>query len=84
MGYLAFLAFGALGGLARGCVGALKSFRPAGNKRTLDWKQLGANIVGSTIIGGVVGFIVDVNPVTALCSGYAGIDVIESLIKVSK
>jgi fluoride ion exporter CrcB/FEX len=84
MKYLAFLAFGALGGLARGLVGALKSFRPVGNSRTLDWKQLGLNIIGSTVIGGVVGLIIDINPITAVTSGYMGIDVIESVIKLSK
>ena len=84
MSYAQFLLFGALGGAARGLVGALKSFRPVGNSRTLDWKKLGINIVSSVVIGAVVGLLVDINPVTACASGYAGIDVIESLIKVSK
>jgi len=84
MDYLTFLFFGALGGLARGFVGALKSFRPVGNKRKLDLPKLILNIAGSMVIGGVVGVIVDVNPVTALCSGYAGIDLIENVIKMSK
>ena len=84
MEYLTFLGFGALGGLARGVMGALKSFRPVGNSRTIDWKKLGFNIGASTVIGAVVGVVADTNPITALASGYAGIDVIEGLISVSK
>lgn len=84
MDYLLFLLSGALGGLARGVVGAYKNSLYVGNNKKLDWGKLGLQIGGSTVIGAVVGLVVDVNPVTALASGYAGIDLIESVIKLSK
>lgn len=84
MPYITFLAFGALGGLARGVVGALKSFRPVGNSRSIDLRKLFFNIIGATIIGAVVGIVIDINPVTALASGYAGIDVIDTIMKIKK
>ena len=84
MSYTTFLLFGALGGLARGFVGAMKLFRDSEYKESLEWKKLLFNIIGSAVIGGVVGALVDLNPITALTSGYAGIDIIESVVKLSK
>ena len=84
MDYLLFLLSGALGGLARGVVGAYKNSLYVGNNKKLDWGKLGFQIGGSCIIGGVVGFVVDQNPITALASGYAGIDIADSVIKLSK
>ena len=84
MQYLQFLFLGALGGLARGVVGAYKNSLHVGNTKKIDWKKLLFNIAGSMVIGAVVGMIVDTNPVLALTSGYVGIDMIESLIKLSK
>ena len=84
MSYWTFLLFGAIGGFARGFVGATKLFKKSENIETLEWPKLLLNIVGAGVIGGVVGLIVDMNPVAATTSGYAGIDVIESVIKISK
>jgi len=84
MPYTTFLLCGALGGLARGLIGAMKLFKDSENKEKIEWQKMSINIAGATVIGAVVGLIVDVNPVTAVTSGYAGIDVIESLMKLSK
>jgi len=84
MEIVAYLCFGAIGGLARGVVGAYKNSLYVGNGKKINWGKLIFNIVGSAVIGSVVGAIVDTNPVLALTSGYAGIDIIESVIKLSK
>jgi len=84
MTYAQFLLFGGLGGLARGLVGAMKLFKNSEYQETISWPKLLINILGATVIGGVVGVIVDVNPITAICSGYSGIDIIESVVKLSK
>ena len=84
MDILQFLLFGALGGLARGIVGAYKNSLYVGNNKKINWGKMAFNILGSLVIGGVVGFVVDVNPITALASGYAGIDVIDSVMQLSK
>ena len=84
MTFATFLLFGAVGGLARGFVGALKSFRPVGAKRSLDMKKLWINILGSMAIGAVVGLLVDINPIVACTAGYAGIDIIETIIKTKR
>ena len=84
MKILVFFLCGAIGGLARGIVGAYKSSLYVGNGKKIDWKKMTFNIVGSLVVGSVVGAIVDTNPVLALTSGYAGIDIIESVIKLSK
>ena len=84
MPYTTFLLFGAIGGLARGLLGAYKNSLNLGEKRKLNWVKMGFNIGVATIIGAVVGLVIDINPITALTSGYAGIDVIESVMKLSK
>ena len=84
MPYVTFLLSGALGGLARGLIGAMKLFKDSENKEKIEWPKMGINIAGATVIGAVVGLVVDISPVTAVTSGYAGIDVIESLTKLSK
>ncbi len=84
MNYIQFLFCGALGGLARGLLGAYKKSLNIGERKKLNWEKMGLNIVASTIIGSLVGLIVDHNPVTAACAGYAGIDIIESVVKLSK
>ena len=84
MQYTQFLLFGALGGLARGFVGAYKNSLNVGSRKKIDLGMLFYNIVGACVIGAVVGLIVDQNPITALCAGYAGIDIIESVIKLKR
>lgn len=84
MTYATFLLFGAVGGLARGFVGAYKNSMKVGSGKKISWGKMLFNILGAIVIGGVVGMVVDINPITALCSGYAGIDIIESVIKLSK
>ena len=79
-----FLLFGAVGGLARGLLGAYKNSMKLGEQRKLTWSKMLFNIITAMIVGAVVGMIVDGDPVTATCSGYVGIDVIEGIIKVSK
>jgi len=84
MAYISFLLFGALGGLARGMIGAMKDFNTGHKAKSLDWKKIAFNVLGSVIIGSVVGMIVDTNPVLSLTSGYVGIDIVDSIIKVTK
>ncbi|GAI67723.1 unnamed protein product, partial [marine sediment metagenome] len=78
------LLFGAIGGLARGLLGAYKNSMNLGERRKIIWGRMLLNIITAMIVGGVVGMIVDGDPVTACASGYVGIDVIESVIKLSK
>ena len=61
MSYAQFLLFGALGGLARGLLGAYKNSLKIGNGKKIDWKKMGLNIIVATVIGAVVGLIVDQN-----------------------
>lgn len=84
MPYLTFLIFGGIGGLARGLLGAYKHSLKPGNNKKISWPKLILNIVACAVVGMVVGLIVDGDPVTAAAAGYVGIDVIESLIKLSK
>jgi len=84
MTYAQFLLFGAFGGLARGLLGAYKNSLHVGNGKKINWEKMVLNIAASTVIGAVVGLIVDGDPTTACVSGYAGIDIIESVIKLSK
>lgn len=75
---------GAIGGLARGLLGAYKNSMNLGEKRKINWGKMFLNIMTAMVVGSVVGVIVDQTPTVALTSGYVGIDVIESLIKLSK
>ena len=84
MNWLYFLLCGAIGGLARGLLGAYKNSMNLGEKRKLNWGKMGLNIITATVVGAVVGLIVDQNPTLAATSGYVGIDVIDSLIKLTK
>ena len=84
MEYLQFLLFGAVGGLARGLLGAYKHSLKPGNRHKVSMKTLWLNIGAATLIGSVVGLIIDTNPVLACTSGYAGIDVIEGVMKLKK
>ena len=84
MGVLQFLLFGALGGLARGLLGAYKGSLKIGNKKKVDLPQLMINVFTAMVVGAVVGMIVDTDPILALSSGYAGIDIIEAVIKLKK
>ena len=79
-----FLLFGAMGGLARGLIGAYKNSLHVGEGKKIEWGKMGLQVACSLCIGAVVGFIVDQNPITALASGYAGLDLIDSVIKLSK
>jgi len=80
----AFLLFGAIGGLARGLLGAYKNSMKLGEQRKINWSKMFLNIITAMVVGAVVGAIVDTDPVLALTSGYMGIDIIESVIKLSK
>ncbi|HUX62104.1 MAG TPA: hypothetical protein VMV32_12390 [Ignavibacteriaceae bacterium] len=84
MNYAYFLLAGGLGGLARGLIGAYKNSINVKKGEKINWKILGFNIVVSCVVGAVVGGIVDNNPTLALTSGYMGMDIIDSLIKLSK
>ena len=83
MSYITFLGFGALGGLARAMVGIMKQVRQNGRKTELSFGKILINIIGATVVGAVVGLIIDQNPTTAAAVGYSGIDIIESVIKIS-
>ena len=81
---LQFLLFGAMGGLARGLLGAYKNSLNIGAGKKIEWGKMLFQVGCSLCIGAVVGFVVDQNPITALASGYAGLDLIDSVIKLSK
>jgi len=84
MSYAHFLLFGAIGGLARGLLGAYKNSLHIGHEKKINWGKMFLNIGAATVVGAVVGLVVDMNPITACCAGYAGIDIIESVVKLSK
>ena len=78
---LLFLVWGGLGGLCRSLVGLTKQARST-KRFVVNWQKAGINIVGCVIIGAVVGFIIDKNPLIALSVVYAGIDLIENVVKI--
>ena len=61
----------------------MKHFKDVEVSYKINWKKVGFNVLGSIVIGAVVGGIVDTNPVIALTAGYAGVDAGEGLYKVA-
>tara|TARA_Y100000310_G_C20593552_1_gene769345 strand:- start:198 stop:449 length:252 start_codon:yes stop_codon:yes gene_type:complete len=73
------LVFGALGGLARGCVGILKAYR---KKEKLSWKYFFITVFSSAVVGCVAALLVTQDYRFAVLVGYAGMDVLESGYKI--
>jgi len=84
MDYLLFLLFGAMGGFIRSLIGGYKNSLNVGAGKKLEWGKMLFNILVSTAVGAFVGFLVDQNLITAACAGYAGLDIIESCVKLVK
>ena len=67
-----------------GCVGALVKIIVNDGYLTLPKFEEGKfylGFIGSTIIGGIVGVIVDHNIVTAFLAGYVGYSLIDNILK---
>ena len=50
----------------------------------IDMKNMALNLVGTALIGGFVGLVVDHSMIAAITSGYAGIDIAENVLKINK
>lgn len=44
-------------------------------------KEISLGFIGSVFIGGIAGYLIDGNPVTAFLAGYSGLAIIQSFIK---
>ena len=73
------IIFGALGGLARGCVGILKSYR---KDEKISWSYFFVTIFSSAIVGGVAALLITQDYRLSVLIGYAGMDVLESGYKI--
>lgn len=72
-------AFGLLGGLVQEIVGDKTIELPR-----IENKKLYLGSLAAIIIGAVVGYLVDRNPLTAFGAGYIGKDIVDSLVGFSK
>jgi len=75
--------FGFVGGLARACVGFLKS-RRLEKKGKFEGRNFVFTLIASGIIGIFGGLLVSTNFALALLAGYAGTDLIENMYKISQ
>ena len=76
-----FAIIGALGGLLRAAVGVKKAMV---EKRKFVTNYFVLTIVGSAVIGAVLGSVIGMNNAVALFAGYAGTDLLEGLAKSFK
>lgn len=70
-----------------GAIGAFVKDVVVDNKLTLpkyDNGSIALGFLGGVIIGASVGYLVDQNPTTAFFSGYAGSQILESLVISNK
>lgn len=72
---------GAIGGMARGVVGLLKALT---RKRRIIWYYWFITIAISVFIGIFTGILFDFDLKVSMLAGYAGIDIIEGLLKTFK
>lgn len=70
--------FGFLGGLGRGLYGALKA-RARGEK--MRWRYFVMTLVVSTVLGGLVGSMIEMDYKAAAILGYVGTDFLENIAK---
>lgn len=71
---------GLIGGLARAFFGLIKHYR-FNNKTSFKPVYLLITIIGAGVVGSFTALLVSTNYFIPLIAGYAGIDLIESLIK---
>lgn len=71
--------FGALGGLVQEIVGDKSIDLPR-----VEEKKLYLGSLAAIILGAVIGYLIDQNPLTAFGAGYIGKDIIDSLIGFGK
>jgi fluoride ion exporter CrcB/FEX len=74
-----YALLGALGGLARSCVGLLKALR---NNVEIDWAHTTVTIIASAIIGSTAGLIFNSDYKISLIAGYIGTDLLENIAKI--
>ena len=75
--------FGLLGGLIRGVVGLLKHYR-INTKTKFKTTYFIITLIASGIIGALVSLSLSTNYFVNLLAGYAGIDLLENLLKIGK
>ena len=75
--------FGLLGGMTRALIGLLKHYR-VDKKAKFKLNYMVLSIIISGFVGMFVSLIVTSNYSLSLVSGYVGIDIIESILKIYK
>jgi len=73
--------FGLIGGIVRGVVGIVKSQK---SKKKFNLAYFAFTIVCSGIIGVFAGLLVSADYKLTMLAGYAGMDLIESIYKISR
>ena len=73
-----FIGVGALGGLARASYGLLKAMTMG---LEINIKAFITTLVMAGVIGGLLGFVVDIDLHIAALAGYVGTDFLENLVK---
>ena len=74
-----YALLGALGGLARSCVGLLKALR---NGTQIDWAHTTVTIIASAIIGSAAGILFNSDYKYSVVAGYIGTDLLENFAKI--
>ena len=74
--------FGLLGGAIRAVVGVIKHYRFAKSKK-LKIKYLIITLIVSALIGSITSLSITTNHMLNLVIGYAGIDFLESMLKIT-
>jgi len=81
MNLLQSALFGLIGGIVRGVVGIVKSQR---SKKKFNAGYFIFTIICSGVIGLFAGMLISADYKLTMLAGYAGIDLIESIYKLSK
>ena len=76
-----FALFGLIGGVARALIGVLKHFR-VNTKPKFKLNYFILTVLVSGFVGMFVSLVVTSNYALSLVSGYVGIDIVESLVKI--
>jgi len=75
-----FIGVGVLGGVARACYGLLKAITKG---HSINIGYFLVTLFVSGLIGGMLGFVFDIDYKIAALSGYVGTDILESVFKGS-
>ncbi|MEK6940462.1 MAG: hypothetical protein AABW49_01005 [Nanoarchaeota archaeon] len=73
--------YGLLGGFVRGLVGFYKDYK-ANNKANFNYIYFLVTVLTSSIIGAFVAFTMVTDYRISILAGYAGIDLLENIIKI--